>query len=343
MDIASIRNRVRNKLGQAVNIILPPGTEVFPGSGTLLSQAIVVAPRWDYRSRFVGDALIYTRFMKALMRCAKIVYFVPIENRHAMVSEIRRLAHGLPLSVIFSSFQKVEDIPDGYFDLTMEKCYLVNWHTDDDMLFDRFSMRIARYFSLNITTYEPNLPRYEAIGANAIRSQWAGIDDCEFLESRRYAACFVGRMYGARASLVERLRKEFGDRVFLHDTRTKSISDSAMISAYQNSWIAVDDPLAYDGKTLQIKARVFEGASMGCLVATRENHRVDAYFHPGREILFWKTPDDLVDIVQDSIGHPGRYREMAYLAYKRACREHLYEHRLRELFTHILHEEGVIT
>jgi hypothetical protein len=142
-------------------------------------------------------------------------------------------------------------------------------------------------------------------------------------------------MYGQRAVLAKRLREEFGGNVFVHDTRVRPINDDVMISAYQNSWVAIDDPLAYDGKTRQIKARIFENASMGCVVATQPNERLHRYYDPGREILFWETPADLMAIVHDCVDNPSRYRNMAYAAYQRTQREHLYEHRFREVFNHI--------
>lgn len=96
---------------------------------------------------------------------------------------------------------------------------------------------------------------------------------------------------------------------------------------YQDSWIAIDDPLAYDGKTRQIKARVFENASMGCVVATQPNERLHRYYEPGREILFWETPSDLIRLIHDSIENPQPYRRMARRPTTVPKREHLYDHR----------------
>ncbi len=134
---------------------------------------------------------------------------------------------------------------------------------------------------------------------------------------------------------MKRLRNEFGNRVFLHDTRSKPVSDDAMLSAYQDSWIAIDDPLAYDGKTRQIKARIFENASMGCVVATQPNERLHCYYEPGQEILFWEAPSDLIGLIRGSIENPQPYRRMARAAYDRTQREHLYDHRFAALFKYI--------
>jgi spore maturation protein CgeB len=323
-------------LGSVINGILPPSEEVFEGTGDMSLNVILVASRWEYGSRFNSDGFEYRRFLPALRRVAKTVSFVPIEATNRIVKRILTFALRDEITIVLSVFQNLDSIPHDYFKLTEQGCYLANWHTDDDMLFDRFSRHIAGRFSLNITTFEPNLARYKAIDAGAVASQWAGINGCNFLDSRRYAACFVGRMYGHRADLIKRLRYEFGDKVFLHDTRVKPISDEAMISAYQNSWLAIDDPMAFDGKTKQIKARVFENASMGCLVATNPNSRIEKYYTPGREILFWETITDLIRSIRSVISHPEDFRKTARLAYERTLREHLYEHRFKNVFSCIM-------
>lgn len=282
----------------------------------------------------VGDGFEYVRFIPAFKKLVNNLCFIPIENRKRISTEIRNNKKENKNNIVFSVFQNHKDIPEDYFKLSEEGFYLANWYTDDDMFFDVFSKHIADRFNFNITTFEPNLARYEAINANVIASQWAGISGCDFLEDRRYEACFVGRMYGQRACLIRKLKKEFGNKIFIHDTRGKPISEDAMVSAYQNSWLAIDEPLAYDGKNRQIKARLFENASMGCLVVTKPNDRIKQYFQPNREILFWETISELIDIIRDCADNPEKYKKMARLAYERTQREHLYEHRFREVFKH---------
>ncbi|MDI9430235.1 MAG: glycosyltransferase [Planctomycetota bacterium] len=328
-------------MGAALNRWLLPAPEVYQGAGDPALHVILVATRWEYGSRFNADGFEYRRFLPALRRLAGTVSFVPVEGGGGVVTHIQSLLQPAQRTVAFSVFQKVQSVPSDYSRLSRCGIFLTNWYTDDDMLFDRFSKYVGRQFDLNVTTFEPNLPRYEAISARAIASQWAGLGGCEFRESRRYAACFVGRMYGQREGLMKRLRDEFGSRVFLHDTRSKPIRDDAMVSAYQDSWIAIDDPLAYDGKTRQIKARIFENASMGCIVATQPNDRLHRYYEPGREIVFWETPSDLVGLIHDSIENPQPYRRMARAAYDRTQREHLYDHRFAALF-HYIGEHSIL-
>ena len=329
-----VLNTLRNRVGAMANVFLPPEQEVFKGNDDPAVNVVLVGLRWDYGSRLNGDGFEYRRFIPGLINLSNTVYFVPIEAKRAIVPQIRTLARNVLDSrktVILSVFKHLKEIPNNYFTLSEEGYCLVNWYTDDDMLFDPFSKHIAKRFDLNITTFEPILPRYKSINARAIASQWAGIDGYGFPECREYAACFVGRMYGRRSSLIKRLRKEFGDKVFIHDTQVKPISDEAMLSAYQNSWLAIDEPTAFDGRTKQIKARVFENASLGCLVLTKPNRRIARYYEPNKEIAFWETIPELIRIIRDCIDDPCIYTRMARLAHQRTQREHLYEHRFRNV------------
>jgi spore maturation protein CgeB len=326
MDILRIKNALRNRVGQMINSIFPPKAETYRGVENYPINLIFCGSRWEYKSRFTGDGYEYTKFIPALKKMAGTVHFIPLEAKNAIVKTIKSFKNNDKMNVVFSVFQRHRDIPSDYFKLSKDGFYLLNWYTDDDMFFDVFSKYVACNFSLNVTTYEPNLPLYAKLGANAVASQWAGIYGCEFNESRKYAACFIGRMYGQRGTLVKKLKEEFGRHIFIHDTRVRHMTETEMISAYQNSWLAIDEPTAFDCRTQQIKARVFENASMGCLVLTKPNSRLSNYFAPGSEILFWETVPALIEIIRGCINNPDDYKKRARSAYERIYKEHLYEH-----------------
>jgi hypothetical protein len=326
-------NGLRNRLGGVLNMINPPGPEVFDGVGDYM-RVILVGLRWGYGSRLNRDGFEYRRFVPALARLCRRVDFVPCEGGRRIVSAIRDLCADTGPAVVLSIFQSRRQIPDDYFSLSGAGCHLVNWYTDDDMFFESFSRHVAQHFDLNVTTYEPLVERYQSLGAAAVASQWAGLPGLGFRDRRRYGACFVGRMYGCRRDLMKALQRRFGSRVFLHDTRLSVMDEQAMIDVYQDSWLAIDEPLSYDGRTLQIKARLFENAAMGALVVTRPNPRIERYYEPGKEILYWNDVSDLIEIIDDCLRSPEKYRHIARNAYERTLREHLYEHRFRDILRH---------
>jgi len=337
MNVWRIKNSLRNRSGQIINLFFPPKFEIHYGDSDLQFNLIFVTSRWDYRSRFVGDGFEYRNFMYAFKKLANIIYFVPIENKKEITKTIRNFKKKKK-TIVFSVFQQLKDIPKDYFELSKEGFYLVNWYTDDDILFDKFSKHVANLFNLNIITFEPNIKYYKFLGAKVITSQWAAKVCYLFLNERSYLACFIGRMYGERAVLMERLKKEFKELIFVHDTRKKILKESEMIDAYRNSWLAVDDSIASDRKNVQIKARVFEDSSYGCLVLTKPNTRILKYFKLNKEILFWSDVSELISIIKDFQKNPEKYKELAYLAYNRVKREHLYEYRFKEIFEFINHD-----
>ncbi len=338
MDVWRIKNSLWNRSGQMVNLLFPPKYEIHYGDNDSQFNLIFVTSRWDYRSRFVGDGVEYRNFMYAFKKLANIIYFVPIENKQEITKTIRNFKKEKQKTIVFSVFQQLKDIPKDYFELSKEGFYLVNWHTDDDMLFDKFSKYVANLFNLNIITFEPNIKYYKLLGAKVITSQWAAKMCYPFLDKRSYLACFIGRMYGERAVLTERLKKEFKEAIFVHDTRKKCLKESEMIDTYRNSWLAVDNSIASDEKNIQIKARVFEDSSYGCLVLTNPNARILKYFKLNKEILFWNNISVLIDIIKDFQKNPEGYKKLAYSAYNRTKREHLYEHRFKEIFKFINHD-----
>jgi len=338
MDVWRIKNSLRNRSGQIINLLFPPKFEIHYGDSDLQFNLIFVTSRWDYRSRFVGDGFEYRNFMYAFKKLVSKIYFVPIENKHKITKTIRNFKKEKEKTIVFSVFQQLKDIPKDYFELSKEGFYLVNWYTDDDLLFDKFSKHVANFFNLNIITFEPNLKYYKLLGAKAISSQWAAKTCYPFLNKRSYLACFIGRMYGGRAILTERLKKEFKELIFVHDTRKSILKESEMINAYRNSWLAIDDSIASDEKNIQIKARVFEDSSYGCLVLTKPNTRILKYFRLNKEILFWNDISELISIMKDFQKNPEKYKKLVYLAYNRAKREHLYEHRFKEIFKFINHD-----
>jgi len=341
MDIWRIINSLRNRSGQIINLIFPPKHEIHYGDGNLPFSLIFVTSRWDYRSRLAGDGFEYRNFMYAFKKLVNKIYFVPIENKQKISETIRSFKEEKKKIIVFSVFQQLKDIPKDYFELSKEGFYLVNWYTDDDMLFDKFSKHVANLFDLNIITFEPNIKDYKLLGAKVITSQWAAKMCYPFLNERSYLACFIGRMYGGRAILTERLKKEFKELIFVHDTRKKILKESEMINAYRNSWLAIDDSIASDKKNIQIKARVFEDSSYGCLVLTKPNAKILKYFKLNKEILFWSDISELISVLRDFQKNPEKYKKLAYLAYNRVKREHLYEFRFKEIFEFINHDLGL--
>ncbi|MDD2806216.1 MAG: glycosyltransferase [Elusimicrobiales bacterium] len=328
-------NTLRNKAGRALNLFSPPQRECFANPAGTQKNVVLVCNRWEYGSRFNFNGFEYKRFIPGLREISRNVSFIPLEDINRIVKGVRDCS-ATGAGIVVSVFQRLQEIPKGYFDLRKDGYTLLNWYTDDDMQFEVLSRHIAREFDLNVTTFEPAVQAYKELDSKVFLSQWAGIEALPFREQRKYLACFVGRMYNQRAALFDRVKAEFKDLVYIHDTRKGPIPEDEMVEAYQNSWISIDEPTSSDRNNLQIKARVFETASMGCVVATKPIPAVSRYFVPGKEILFWRDEDELIQILRFCESSPDSFRQLARAAYDRVYREHMYTHRFKGIFSSLV-------
>lgn len=325
-------NAVRNRAGSVIVSLRPPKISLLNGKNKNGPRIVFIAQRFEYGSPLNGAGYEFRRFAPALCRLASDVIFVPIESlRHGMKVLREGAINSSSRTPVISVFQDTAQIPRDFFLLPRNRFRLINWYTDDDMQFDSFSKHIARNFDLNVTTYARNIERYRAIGAPVHASQWAGLDGVSFDNERRFLACFIGRMYGRRIELATSLRAKFGNSVFIHDTRFGHLKEEEMVNAYRASLLAIDEATSYKGENLQIKARIFENASMGCAVLTNKNPLIEKYFEPGKEILFYRSQNELLDIASDAQARPEHYLRIARNAYDRCIREHTYCNRFAEI------------
>lgn len=331
MNLRRIGHAAINRAGALVTRVVPPNVQEFEGTGNVVSEVCLVALRYEYGSSFGLAGYEYRHFLPALRRLAKRVWFVPIEARQRIPELVRRLPRGTSTLPVISVYQKSADLSSEYFALRNDNCVLINWYTDDDMQFERFSRTVALSFDWNVTTYPPNAAKYAAIGSRVLVSQWAGLDGLTFNSHRTRIAAFVGRMYGSRLALARLLQKQFGDLVYIHDSRLRPISQEMMMARYGESVCAIDEPTSFRGATRQIKGRVFENASMGNAILTKPNIELESYFEPNKEIIYYEDYADLARILEECITNPTRFLEIGRAAYERVKREHSYDQRFRAI------------
>jgi hypothetical protein len=332
MGSARAYNALRNRVGKLLTRLRPPKAEHFGGHSPSGPPIVFIAQRFEYGSMLNAAGFEYLRFMPALRRLAQSLLFIPIESADKNLSMLGELGADVGRVPVLSVFQNKAQLPNQYFALPRDRFSLINWYTDDDMQFAGFSQRVAPYFDLNVTTFEANAARYESIGARVIVSQWAGLEVREFRDSRKFLACFIGRMYGRRGAFVSAIKARFGERVFVHDTRLGHIPEELMKDVYQSSIIAIDEATSFDEKALQIKARIFENCSLGCAVLTNANPALASYLKPGEEVLFYESQDQALRILSDALVSPHRYLAIARRAYDRCRSDHTYDKRFAQIF-----------
>ena len=78
--------------------------------------------------------------------------------------------------------------------------------------------------------------------------------------------------------------------------------------------------------------RVFDVPATGSFLLTDHCRQVEDLFEPGREVVFFRSAEDLPDLVGYFLGHAAERKSIATAARARVLAEHTYEHRLRTLF-----------
>ncbi len=239
-------------------------------------------------------------------------------------------------------FATIKAISDGAVTTTF------NWFCDDHWRFEKFSRRWAWAFNWVATTASGAVPKYRRIGYDhVIKTQWAA----NHFQYRRlklplkYEVSFVGRVYGTRPELIQRLRRS-GIKVHTRGlgwTEGRATQEE-MIEIFNQSRINLN--LSASPKTLnwfkrltrrqppanQIKARNFEIPACGGFLLTDHADNLEDYYKPEEEISIFRDADDLVDKIRYHLGHETERIRIAEAGYQRTLREHTYEQRFKELF-----------
>jgi len=155
---------------------------------------------------------------------------------------------------------------------------------------------------------------------------------------------FMGAPYPNRVHLFRRLG-EYDLKIFGEGWSTRSvpgvvignrrITHAEARSIYRNTRINLNLHSSLN-KTAQgggfVNPRTFELAGLGCfqLVDTRE--LMPQHFDAGQEIVQFRDAKDLVKKIEYFIVHPEERKSIAQKSKQRVLRQHLYEHRVQEMF-----------
>jgi spore maturation protein CgeB len=159
-------------------------------------------------------------------------------------------------------------------------------------------------------------------------------------DERRYRCDLLtyGNLYPYRARLLESLVDKdlhfYGARPWLaHPVaqcwRGRPIFYDDKIKAVLGAKIVVSS--SHFGEVLSVNARVFEVAGIGGFQVADAPGVAD-YFTRGEEIVTFKGPRELREVVEHYLSRPDERREIAARGQRRAHRDHTYAIRLRRMF-----------
>ncbi len=80
-----------------------------------------------------------------------------------------------------------------------------------------------------------------------------------------------------------------------------------------------------------VNQRVFDVPACGAFLLTDHRRQLDALFEPGREVVCWRRPEEIPELVERFLRDAAGRAAVAKAARARVLAEHTYEHRLKTL------------
>ena len=145
---------------------------------------------------------------------------------------------------------------------------------------------------------------------------------------------FVGQCYGNRPAIIQAL-KDRGIHVeaFGYGWPNGPLSTEDMVRMYSKSKIS----LGFGGvvghqDTFCLKGRDFEIPMSGGLYLTEYSPELERVFKIEKEILTYRTFDELVKKIQYLLDHPDKAEDIRKAGHRRAISEHTWEMRFEKIF-----------
>jgi spore maturation protein CgeB len=156
----------------------------------------------------------------------------------------------------------------------------------------------------------------------------------------------VGNSYAFRQAIAVRLM-EAGVALALYGPRPPIWSDPGYRRAHLRTYVVKDEKSRVFGEALgclntfslsegnSLNCRAFEIAGAGGLQYIEARPAIQDCFEPGREVLTFKTFEELCELISRSRRDATGARETRARGLKRALSEHTYRHRLTRMLGHL--------
>lgn len=200
------------------------------------------------------------------------------------------------------------------------------WNSDDDRRYASFTKEYNDGFRFAVTTYPAIYEEMDHTGK--ILSQWAA-NSSYFKPSaeRTIGVSFVGQKYGNRQKLLDSSTVE----IYGKGWPNGFVGFKEMCSILAKSKISISLAGGADGNK-QLKLRTFEICASGALCLCEYTPGIEWYYEEGDEIVVFSTKEELVDLIEYYTVHVDEQEEIAQAGYDRTMKEHLWEHRFRDIF-----------
>jgi spore maturation protein CgeB len=195
---------------------------------------------------------------------------------------------------------------------------------------------ISRYFDLCWTSTEDALKKYCVEGALPIYLPEGANPEIHkpYDLEKTVDVSFVGQCYGNRPEIIQSL-KDHGihAEAFGYGWPNGPLPMKDMICMYSKSKINLGfGGVAGHQDTYCLKGRDFEIPMSRGLYLTEHSPEIERVFEIGKEILTYRTFDELVKKIQYLLDHPDEAEVIRKAGHRRAISEHTWEMRFEKIF-----------
>ena len=219
-----------------------------------------------------------------------------------------------------------------------ESSIVVGWFGDDEYRFDDYSKWWIPYLDYCLTLDIEAVPKYKALGARVIQTfsfegipisrDWSNIEE-------RYDVSFVG---SKAKPLREQYINELKNRnipVHLFGSGWEGyVPFEEMMDIFGTSKINLNFSRATSNR-MGIKGRIPLVCLAGGFLLTEYVPGIENYFEIDREIVCFKTAEEMIDKVTYYLNHDEERRAIAQAGWKRATSEYTPFHMLSKVFGEI--------
>jgi len=244
-----------------------------------------------------------------------------------------------PKYVLWTSFY--DDIRNITLEaIRKEGATVVGWFFDDEWRFSSYSKYWIPYLDYCVTNAISVVPRYRQLGARVIQTvpnsgvtvdvDWAHLEE-------GYDLAFVGSTRTAD-------RRRYLDEFRINNTPVNVFGEGhggyvpfeRMLDIFRTSRINLNFSKAGSYPWVrQIKGRVFQVCLAGGFLLTEYSLGLEKYFEPGKEVVSFNSPRDMINKARYYLNHEAERRAIARAGWERANMEYSSSRMVARVFEEI--------
>lgn len=240
--------------------------------------------------------------------------------------------------------------------LTEKQVPHVFWAIEDPPYFDSISLPFAKKSALTFTTAAECLPLYHRMRIEAFLLMFACLpsfhrkveqtakfqSDCIFI-GNNYAQ-FSARQRGIKTILQPLIERKYDVKVYGYDWWVDSTYPFHIPPSVYGGYVSYDEtPSVYanakivlginsvDTSRTMMSMRAFEVMGCGAFFLTQWTPAVESYFKNGVHLVWSKSPEETIRLVDYYLEHPEKREEIARNGQMEVYSRHTYQHRVKDM------------